>query len=590
MDCEVSSEGSSKSGSIPDKDHNSDDEIQTSDNEINEIRDIELEVSDISIFELENNSEDYETNMIINNKSECKEILLEINELKSIVDEQYNKVRLYESNYEKIISERKNFQDKLEKEQQNNEMLLSEKEAFSAEKRALENDLSNVKRQLELAEEEIQIKDEELEKLRTHQTSNEERIIKLSKQKMELERETQNQADEIIKYVAQMQWLEKIKTKMELSIINLNKRADIKNQEIEDLKETFQTKIKSYEEQLKEHEKINELCRKELNNLEKKLKTPEPSELKRMKNEMKKMKILIKDLQLEVDQYRTNVSSETIIQQMKNQLQDLECARAIAVKAKHSLETDLFDMQFQLEETIKQKKIEEDRVASLMRERTDLMNYIDENEEEINEIIRKFEETKNDQKKIGLAKKTTGDASGIPAKTGPLENIKDCEPDIKNLILWKVYEYELHVNELISKLKVEQMNKSRLEIQNKRLKEALERVKNDLMDSKMKEQQKQDQLWKLQQQLKDIKEEFNKNAVLVMKKEEMQKRCEIQEVEISVIKNELKVYSQRIDELQAALEEQFDNVDAENSDSEPERPSTTSDPEYIIYKKFTQIQ
>lgn len=61
---------------------------------------------------------------------------------------------------------------------------------------------------------------------------------------------------------------------------------------------------------------------------------------------------------------------------------------------------------------------------------------------------------------------------------------------------------ELKVKELESKLELEQTTRSRLEVQIARLKEAVEKAQNEISSSRVKEQQSQDQIRKLQRQLR----------------------------------------------------------------------------------------
>lgn len=65
-----------------------------------------------------------------------------------------------------------------------------------------------------------------------------------------------------------------------------------------------------------------------------------------------------------------------------------------------------------------------------------------------------------------------------------------------------IYRSELKVKELESKLELEQTTRSRLEIQIARLKEAIEKAQNEISATRAKEQQSQDQIRKLQRQLR----------------------------------------------------------------------------------------
>lgn len=78
---------------------------------------------------------------------------------------------------------------------------------------------------------------------------------------------------------------------------------------------------------------------------------------------------------------------------MKNQLEDLECARAVAVKAKQSLETELLETQSTLDEAYRQRQEAEERANMLLREKGDLQTQLEENEEELAEVLKKFKGT-----------------------------------------------------------------------------------------------------------------------------------------------------------------------------------------------------
>lgn len=65
----------------------------------------------------------------------------------------------------------------------------------------------------------------------------------------------------------------------------------------------------------------------------------------------------------------------------------------MAVKAKQSLETELLETQGMLEEAHKQRQEAEERANSLLREKSDLQTQLEENEEELAEVLKKFKGT-----------------------------------------------------------------------------------------------------------------------------------------------------------------------------------------------------
>lgn len=79
-----------------------------------------------------------------------------------------------------------------------------------------------------------------------------------------------------------------------------------------------------------------------------------------------------------------------MIRQLRNQLEDLECARAIATKTKQSLEHELSETQGLLEDAHKQKSDAEDKANALLREKSDIQTQLEENEEELAEVLKKY--------------------------------------------------------------------------------------------------------------------------------------------------------------------------------------------------------
>lgn len=67
-------------------------------------------------------------------------------------------------------------------------------------------------------------------------------------------------------------------------------------------------------------------------------------------------------------------------------LEDTECARATAVKAKQAAEGERAETQAALEDTARARNEAEDRASALMRERSQLQSQLDENEEELADV------------------------------------------------------------------------------------------------------------------------------------------------------------------------------------------------------------
>lgn len=173
------------------------------------------------------------------------------------------------------------------------------------------------------------------------------------------------------------------------------------------------------EQQLEnEHEERTTLLR-EKHELERRLQAAAEAErqdragdealLHRLKRDLKRTKALLRDTQAQLERQKAETPGtrmiiiiiallyvlyfflgKNMIRQLRNQLEDLECARAIAMKTKQSLEQELSEMQSLLEESHKQKSDAEDRANAMLREKSDIQTQLEENEEELAEVLKKY--------------------------------------------------------------------------------------------------------------------------------------------------------------------------------------------------------
>lgn len=80
-------------------------------------------------------------------------------------------------------------------------------------------------------------------------------------------------------------------------------------------------------------------------------------------------------------------TGKAALRHLKNQLEDAECARAVAVKAKQALEQELSETQAALEEASRQRSEAEDRASAANITARGLQSQLEENEEELAEVI-----------------------------------------------------------------------------------------------------------------------------------------------------------------------------------------------------------
>ncbi|XP_066257814.1 unconventional myosin-XVIIIa isoform X5 [Euwallacea similis] len=527
-------------------------------------------------------------------KRKVQKLTGEMNDLKLLLEEQSSRNNLLEKKQRKYDSEAAMLHDELKKEKQAKDRLSREREVYIAEKYSMDSSLADVRLELELKEEKLAALQREFDEI-TCGGKTEEEVTILRKQKIDCERRLQDQEEELDELAGQVQLLEQAKLRLEMSLESMRKEAkkeaQIREEEVEEARCNAQKKVKALEQQLEnEHEERTTLLR-EKHELERRLQAAADAErqdragdealLHRLKRDLKRTKVLLKDTQAQLERQKAETPGKNMIRQLRNQLEDLECARAIALKTKQSLEQELAEMQLLLDDAHKQKADAEDRANVMLREKTDLQTQVEENEEELAEVLKKYKAAVQQmsvdqmalQEQVCLVSELEVERNHLKEQLAELSTRLETAESMGGASSNLLYKRsELKVKELESKLELEQTTRSRMEVQITRLKETVDKLQNEITTSRVKEQQAQDQVRKIQRQLREVKEELNKSLAkeseVIIKKKELEKRCETLEAESATARADLRLALKRIDDLQSAIQGELEDGISNESDSE----------------------
>merc|ERR1719211_251111 len=221
----------------------------------------------------------------------------------------------------------------------------------------------------------------------------------------------------------------------------------------------------------------------------------------------------------------------------------------------------------------------EDRLMRLSREKTDLSSQLEENEEELQEVMKKYKASVSQLSvdQITIQEQSNRVTDLEEEKTQLKSQVAELITKIislegENLANPAQSRLELKVKELESKLELEQTTRGRMDTQINRLKEAIEKLNGDCESLRGKESGAQDNARKLQRQLRDLKEEFatlqQKEIDVNAKKNEFEKLLELAEAETVTAKNDLKLALKRIEDLQTAINGELDSESDLNSDAD----------------------
>ena len=241
-----------------------------------------------------------------------------------------------------------------------------------------------------------------------------------------------------------------------------------------------------------------------------------------------------------------------------------------AIKAKQNTELEVADLQQQLDDVIRNKSDLEDKMLRINREKTDLSSQLEDNEEELQEVMKKYKacvsQLSVDQITI---QEQAGNVADLEEERNRLkEQLAEMTQKIESLEGENVtnahqQRLELKIKELETKLELELTQRGRMETQISRLKETIDKLRHECDQIRMKEATSQDESRKLQRQLRDLRETYatlqQKETEANSKKNEFEKKLELAEAETVTAKNDLKLALKRIEDLQTAINGELDS-------------------------------
>lgn len=198
--------------------------------------------------------------------------------------------------------------------------------------------------------------------------------------------------------------LEQAKLRLEMSLETMRKdarrEAQQRDEELEEARGSAYKKIKGLECQLETEHEERTLLLREKHELERRLSTLEEQDrvdrateeaaTQKLKRDLRKYKALLRDAQTQLERAKADSPGKALIRQLRNQLEDAEATRTLAIKARQTADAELTDLQSMYEEAQKGRNDAEEKVTSAQRDRAELQAQIEENDEEMAELMKKY--------------------------------------------------------------------------------------------------------------------------------------------------------------------------------------------------------
>ncbi|XP_013789288.1 unconventional myosin-XVIIIa-like, partial [Limulus polyphemus] len=364
--------------------------------------------------------------------------------------------------------------------------------------------------------------------------------------------------------------------------------------------------VKNLQAQLEDEQEVrhklikqNHILEAQLQELSEQPPQHDPEVERKLRRDLKRVKALLRDAQTSVETESGVNNSRVLIRQLKNEVEDAELYKMAAIKAQQNAEIELQEVQNQMEEIARGKKEAETRCLQLTREKASLHSHLEELEEELTEVIKKYKATvesmSNDRRNLN---EQTLHISDLETENRILkEKMTELQNKISQLTsqtqdLQETKNLEITVQELESRLQLEDTTKKRLEKQVVKLEEELENQKEHHEMLKNKAKQAEETQRRLQRQIVEMQKE---NGTLQQKESESVRRCcilenelESAETSIAATKNDLRMAYQRIQDLQKALQEDLepDSETGNESDSDKE----PFEPRLSIFRRSASLQ
>ncbi|XP_013358884.1 PREDICTED: unconventional myosin-XVIIIa isoform X3 [Chinchilla lanigera] len=519
-------------------------------------------------------------------KKKCQRLTAELQDTKLHLEGQQVRNHELEKKQRRFDSELSQAHEEAQREKLQREKLQREKDMLLAEAFSLKQQMEEKDMDIAGFTQKVVSLEAELQDISSQESKDEASLAKVKKQLRDLEAKVKDQEEELDEQAGTIQMLEQAKLRLEMEMERMrqthSKEMESRDEEVEEARQSCQKKLKQMEVQLEEEYEDKQKALREKRELESKLATLSDQvsqrdfeSEKRLRKDLKRTKALLADAQIMLDHLKNNAPSKREIAQLKNQLEESEFTCAAAVKARKAMEVEIEDLHLQIDDIAKTKTALEEQLSRLQREKNEIQNRLEEDQEDMNELMKKHKAAvaqasrdlaqMNDlQAQLEEANKEKQELQEkLQALQSQVEFLEQSMVD-KSL----VSRQEAKIRELETRLEFERTQVKRLESLASRLKENMEKLTEERDQHTAAENREKEQNKRLQRQLRDTKEEMGelarKEAEASRKKHELEMDLESLEAANQSLQADLKLAFKRIGDLQAAIEDEMESDENED--------------------------
>ncbi|XP_016132795.1 unconventional myosin-XVIIIb-like [Sinocyclocheilus grahami] len=515
-------------------------------------------------------------------KRHCRRLTSDLQDTRVLTDslqgrthELERKQRRFDSELTQVLEQADNEREQKERAIQENTTLGAE--IFTLRKTLKESQVEVTHLQQQKEELCAQIRDLSVP---LHLTSNS--IPELKKKLRELETRDKERSEEISQMTARIKQQEQMHLRFEMEMERMKqihqKELEDKDEELEDVQKSSQRRLRQLEMQLEQEYEEKQMVVHEKHDLEGLIATlceqvghRDFDVEKRLKRDLKRTHALLSDAQLLLSTVEQpgqghDPGAKEQLERLCCQLEDSEARRLEAESAQKTLAAELENAQIELESICKQKSLVDEQLAQLRYERTDLMKRLEEDQEDLNELMKKHK---------ALIAQSSSDISQIRELQAEMEDLKKQRQTLQEELQTSVArvqflesstvarsivsKQEARICDLENKLEFQRGQVKRFEVLVLRLRDSVVRLGEELEQAAQAEARERENSRYYQLRLADMKLEMDDLSVREQESSRRRMELEMQVEELSAVRQtlqaDLETSIRRIVDLQAALEE-----------------------------------
>ncbi|CAJ0928533.1 unnamed protein product, partial [Mesorhabditis belari] len=399
-------------------------------------------------------------------------------------------------------------------------------------------------------------------------------LTQLRKAKRDFEAKIHDQEEELDDLAGQRQLLQQNVTRLEMQLERIkndqSRDSTARDTETEELRAQYQRRVRAFEDQIADLQDTNAGLLKQNRAFEQRMRNFDSQSVSfelsggHYKRELRKALALLADTQAVLAHERENNGGQALIRQLREQLEDAEAAKLSALKGRHGLESELNELHTQIEQLLAAKSAAEEKVLALMRERNRGLAIIDDRDEELQQLLKKYKEAVQQghidgisiadyvEQIADLERSKQKLTEQLNEKTSQLEFLEQHTVERHKLIL-----AEQKAEHLEAKLDLEIVIRQRLESNINRLTDELESLTEKLSEASSARDREIENVKKVRKELVVSQESVEmikkRDTEIHHRLKQQRDENETLEEKLRQAQSEVKASAKRIEALQAAL-------------------------------------